>query len=473
MARAAANAAILLALLFLATGCPSECDPGECEDCVSCGDDDECEEPTPPEDPEDTTDYEKPEDWHDHDFNVDDGVYLILTLDTDDVLDDMAPFQFIVGDATWVGMGEAAPASGGFAQAKSRLVKFLIATMDVRAVGFDSPWYDAKTVTDFTATCEDQDPSEDDVIAGLRADLHDEAVGGAMDWLCWWNLAFYTDQVRAFGFGIQQPWHDRDLLEEFLQDAAPGDAAALVAGIETCNGAETDDLASYEASGDHQQRLTGLDSGDHSACVAGLATLRSYLDDHEAELVAATSQDDLDWARVSLTGLEAWEDSSQHFSTDPTASQAALDAGAAYAAQEIHRLEHPDSKVVLWSDNRRMATAHTDTTPAGDEPAPWTSVGQLLAQEVDYAAVGLVAYEVDTDWPGVEDPPLPTDPDAVELMLHGYGLPFLAVDLSPNDDVIFLDDGEEYLVSNSWMVPADQYEGLFFIDVSYAPLWIQ
>ncbi len=470
MARTAALAVTALALAFLAAGCSSECDPGECDECDSC---DECEEPTPPEDPEDTTDYEKPEDWHDYDFDVDDGVYLILNIDTDEVLDDMAPFNFIVGDAEWVGMGEAAPASGGFAQAKARLVKFLVASVGLRAVGFDSPWYEARTITDFTATCEDEDPSDDDVIAGLRPELHDEAVVTTLDFLCWWNLAFYYDQARAFGFGVEQPWHDRDLLEEFLEDAAPGDAASLVAGIETCNGAETDDLASYEASGDHSQRQTGLDSGDHGACVTGLAALRSYLGVNQAALVAATSQDDMDWALISLTGLEAWEESSLYFSTDLTASQAALDAGSAYAAREIHRLEHPDARVALWSDNRRMAEAHTDTTPEGDDPAAWTSVGQLLAQQVDYAGIALVAYEVETDWPGVEDPPLPTDPDAVELMLHAHGFPYLAVDLSPNDGVIFLDDGEEYLVSNHWMVPADQYEGLFFLDQSYAPQWLQ
>ena len=461
----------LLALLLAVPGCSPDCQ--DCDECGSCGDDDECEDPTPPADPEDETEYEIPDDWHDYDFDVDDGVYLLLTLDTEDVLDDMAPFHFIVGDAEWIGMGESAPTSGGFYQAKYRLLKFLVATIGVRAVGFDSPWYDAKAVTDFTATCEDQDPSEDDVIAGLRPELHEQAVAGALDWLCWWNLAFYTDQVRALGFGVQQPWHDRDLLEAFLEDAAVGDAAALVAGIATCNGVDAGDQVSYEASADHQQRLDGLDTADHDGCVQGLSTLRSYLDDHEAALVAATSQDDLDWARISLTGLAAWEESAAQFAVDATASQAALDAGAAYAAQEIRRLERPGSKVILWSDNRRMAEAHTDTTPVGDDPAAWTSVGQLLAQQVDYAAVGLVGYEVSTDWPGVEDPPLPTDEQSLEWMLHQYEFPYLAVDLSPNDGAIFLDDGEEYIVSDSWMVPAEQYEGLFFLDVSYAPTWLQ
>jgi erythromycin esterase-like protein len=463
-----ARASVMMVLVLLFAGCPGD-DPG---DCSACGDDDACEDPTPPEDPEDETEYDIPDDWHDYDFDVDDGVYLLLTLDTDDVLDDMAPFHFIVGDATWIGMGESAPTSGGYYQAKFRLLKFLIATVGVRAVAFDSPWYDARAVTDFTATCEDEDPSEDDVIAGLRPELHEEAVAGAMDWMCWWNRAFYYDQVRAFGFGVQQPWDDRDLLETFLLDALIGDVTDLTAGLETCNGVEAINRASYEASADYQQRLIGLDADDHSACVGGLSTLRAYLDDNEATLVAATSQDDLDWARVSLTGLEAWEESSQQFAIDATASQAALDAGAAYAAQEIHRLEHPGSKVVVWSDNRRMAEAHTDTTPVGDDPAAWTSVGQFLSEQVDYAAVGLVGYEVHTDWPGVDDPPLPTDDRSLEWLLHQYEFPYLAVDLSPNDGNIFLDDGE-YIVSGQRMVPADQYEGLYFLDLSYAPIWLQ
>lgn len=459
----------LFGLAFAAMGCTPECE--ECEGCGACGDDDACEDPTPPEDPEDETEYESPDDWHN--FDVDDGVYLLLTLEADDALDYMAPFHFIVGDADWIGMGESAHASGGFYLAKYQLMRFLIATAGVRAVAFDSPWYEAGAITAFSATCEDEEPAEDDVIAGLRPELHEEAVASALDWICWWNRAFYTDQVRAFGFGVQQPWHDRDLLEGFLEGAAVGDPADLMAGLATCNGVDAVDRPSYEASADYQQRLDGLDDADHDPCVAGLSTLRSYLDDHEAALVAATSQDDLDWARVSLTGLEAWEESSNQFAHDAAASQAALDAGGAYAAQEIHRLVQPGSKVALWSDNRRMAEAHSDTTPVGDAPAAWTSVGQLLAQQVDYAAVGLVGYEVNTDWPGVEDPPLPTHAQSLEWMLHQYGFPYLAVDLSPNDGETFLGDGEEYIITDSWMVPAEQYEGLFFLDVSKAPVWLQ
>jgi hypothetical protein len=101
-------------------------------------------------------------------------------------------------------------------------------------------------------------------------------------------------------------------------------------------------------------------------------------------------------------------------------------------------------------------------------------MGTLLRQEMgdDYRAIGLVGYEISTNWPdaigvGALDPP--TAEDNVQVMLHELERDLLLVDLEATDffepDVVY-----EFGAMSSWyigfIVPVQQYAGLVYLDES-------
>jgi len=93
-----------------------------------------------------------------------------------------------------------------------------------------------------------------------------------------------------------------------------------------------------------------------------------------------------------------------------------------------------------------------------------------------YAPIGLLAYQVSIDWPGMMSGPLdpPADENNVALMLHELGREYLLVDLEfPGAADPFLTPGETYRIGTSQtgsdrLVPAEHYRGLFYLDESPA-----
>ncbi len=393
-------------------------------------------------------------------FEVRPGIHEVLSLDPVSPVDDLAAFGLMVGDAEVVALGESIHTSGGYYRAKHRLFRFLVEELGFRAFAFESPWTDAELVKHYVDTCEGS--AADAVLGGLFGIWGSRSVVEMLQWMCAYNQTNPDDPVTFWGFDIQQPWDDGPLLVSYVEEAVPN-TDELVVGLFRCNGASSASVADYYTDPNAQV----VEEEDHTACVAALDAVQSYFDDHEAELVADTSEEALQWARISLISLRAWE-YEMYYDTDAfEQSMSARDQGMAQVFLAMKQLRNPNDRVAIWAHNWHIA-AHSDEML----PDIGVSMGSHLKQTLgdDYFPVGLVGYEVSINWPGFGTglQPLPNGPGHVEYLLHQeLGHAYLLVDLAyAGAGEPFLNPGQHYFLNEFEVVPANHFGAILYLDVS-------
>ncbi|MBW1881001.1 MAG: erythromycin esterase family protein, partial [Deltaproteobacteria bacterium] len=168
------------------------------------------------------------------------------------------------------------------------------------------PWDDAQIVSEYVATCEG-DPVQA-VRNGIFGVFQDESVAEVAQWMCAWNQAHPDDPVYFTGFDVQQGWDDGRRLRDFLIRAVPAKADPLYAGLDHCTGVGFPNADAWYASAEAGAVYSGqMDAEQHAGCMTALDEVAALFDTREAELVAATSEEALAWARISLVGLVGWE----------------------------------------------------------------------------------------------------------------------------------------------------------------------
>jgi erythromycin esterase len=405
----------------------------------------------------------------DDDADLPAGIYAVDGIDVDLPFYDLAPLGEMTADADVIALGETIHTSGGYYRAKERLIRYLVEEEGVRAVAIESPWVAADEVADYVG--DGEGAVEVAVVNGLFTVWAGEAMADLVEWLWSWNEANPSDPVVFFGFDIQQPWHDGEGLKEFVGDALPLEAATLDERIDRCNGADYGDAYEYYS----DPSATAVDEGDHVACLEVLDELALRFDDEEAALVAATSEEAMAYAWIHLVGLRSWEGEIYLYESDYVGSYAARDVGMADVFLRMWDLRAPGERVALWAHNWHIA-AHTENMVASSVPA--TNMGGFLDDTLGdaYAPIGLLAYDISINWPGVMTGALnpPATDDNVAAMLHDLGHEYLLVDLEfPGTDEPFLIPGEPYRIGTAQsgadtLIPAEHYRGLFYLDDSPA-----
>ena len=436
---------VLLALLVGLAGCPEEPDdiPGD-DDTSEADDDDSADDSLPA------------------------GIHSVDGIDPDLPYDDLEPLGDLIDDAAVVSLGETIHTSGGFYQAKGRLIRYLVEVEGFRAVAIESPWVDAELVADFVATGAG-DP-QDAVVDGLFGVWAGQAMLDLVLWLRAWNADHPDDTVAFFGFDIQQPWADGAGLRQFLSLALPAEAAELNASVDRCNGADAASGPEYWSDPDALE----IEEDDHLVCGEVLGELQTRFDGEAASLIAATSELELEMAWIHLIGLIAWEEEAYLYTSDMEGSYAARDEGMAEVFLRLWDLWYPDSRVALWAHNWHIA-AHTELMVSSSVQA--LNMGGHLDDALgdDYAPIGLLAYRVSIDWPGIYTGELdpPAGDDNVSRMLHDeLACDYLLVDLAfPGAATPFLEPGGVYRIGTAQtggdvLVPAEHYRGLFFLEES-------
>ena len=407
------------------------------------------------------------------------GVWALDGLDEDLPTNDLAPFFDAVGDATFVGLGESIHTSGGFQQAKFRLFTALVEEKGFRAVGYESPWFDVQVAQAYVESCKGASPEA--MSDGFLWVWEDVALQHMMEWMCGWNQAHPDDPVTLWGWDNQQPWHDGPLLDAYFARAAPADAAALSAGISTCLSVDRGDANGFYYSSDYDEYyVTGVDEADHAACMAGLAAIEDYFDSNEAALVAASSQDALDWARVSHAGLQGWQLQSYYRTVDCGTGYEVRDQANAYILEEVHRLSLAGVKSVIWAHNAHLAFDTANWTGRYGDPTgeanvggcgAWEGMGTLLQRSLgdDYRPFAISGYDVHIGWYGWDEPlVIPYGEGASERILHDLGAGDAFVDFSVEGSLF---EDQPYELGAFWFNPRDQFRGMIFVDSSWAMEW--
>jgi erythromycin esterase len=392
------------------------------------------------------------------------GIYRLSGTDSNLPDDDLAPLDAVIGNAPIVALGESVHTSGGYSAAKVRFFEHLVTKQHFRVFAFESPRTNALTTGAYVATCSG---TPEQALQGLFPVWANTSTRDVLTWMCHWNQQHPQDLVTFYGFDIQQPWDDAKALRMFLPQIG---ATSLVAGIADCDGASYDSEAAYYQA--HPNGPANITAQQNQSCLDGVRAIDDYFTAHENEIIAATSAQALAEARMSSRGLRAWEGEAFTYNSDLPASMVARDEGMADVFQALRALHFPNARVVVWAHNFHIS-AHQDEVQYPFSNAK--SMGSFLKERLgdDYRPIGLLAYQVDINWPGVGcgAQPLPTAPEAVELMLHGLGEPYLLVDLGATP---FFAPGQtyelggEYQGQGSHMVPAHAFNALVYLDHSPA-----
>jgi erythromycin esterase len=78
-----------------------------------------------------------------------DGVHSLSGIDEMLPDDDLQPLDSILGDAKNVGFGESVHTTGGYTQAKFRVIKYLVEKKGFRAIGWEWQRVDGQVVEDY------------------------------------------------------------------------------------------------------------------------------------------------------------------------------------------------------------------------------------------------------------------------------------------------------------------------------------
>jgi hypothetical protein len=266
------------------------------------------------------------------------GVYELAGIDASLPYTDLEPFRSIVGNTHFVALGESYHTSGGFYQAKGRLIRFMVEQMGFRVVMLETPWLEALPATEYVRSCTG---TPEAALASLNGVWRDINVRHLLRWLCDYNRAHPADPVTFLGFDIQEPWRTIPALRQFVQAAAPGELARTEP-LQRCLGAAYANGRDFFGSQQYRDVVEGRrDAAAHAQCIGAITDLESWIAASAPALQAASSASAVEEARIALISLRAWED--QIYVPDPAGYQA-RDHGMAQAILRLHALYTPGKK---------------------------------------------------------------------------------------------------------------------------------
>lgn len=393
------------------------------------------------------------------------GIYRLDGLDHEQPDNDLTPFGALVGNAEVVGLGEPHHTIGDIYRMRHRLFRYLVERHGFRSIAFETPWTDADNVGRYVLTGQGNPQSL--VTDHLFPVWACQEVLDLVEWMWAYNQEHPDDPVDLWGFDIQQPWHDGRGLITFLEDADPAAADTYREDILLCNG------ASYESDDDYAADPEPASEENHQTCQQTLAAIEQHIDEHEATLVAASSEEAMALGRIALVGLQSWDEFIYYWGNDTLLAEEARDRGMAEVFQRLRDTRYPDGKVALWAASWHLVYDATEID--GIMPRAKTMGAYLKeALEESYLVIGLTGFEMEVDFPAagmVGQLAPPSNDTHVEYRLkHEIGHEFLFVDLAfPGSDQPFLTPGEPYSVGLFFeMVPAEQLAGLVYLEQATA-----
>ncbi len=367
-----------------------------------------------------------------------------------------------------LGLGEQIHGSAGFSRAKAQLAASLVEHHGFRQIAFEFSWSDMEPVEAALARCaggtqEDPVPSFRDTGVGGTMGM-DSAIVELMDWACAYNRSHPDDTVHVAGFDGQQPWHDmRHLVPALERRLSEPEARAVVRNLHSCHGARFESREQYRAYG-VKNHFPVPTPEEHTHCLRGLAQTTQALEDTPVD------------PRVqrALDGLTAFELANQALLVHGRV-QEAYDHREAFLVETIRSLaSSPSTRTLVWAHNKHVSKDSLAILGTARDPdrkhqnQGYQSFGSLLDQDpsVRYEAIAFVGLEVQTTLGAVHAPPVPTQPEALEVMLQQ--------DPTLRDQDLLVDlahwapAGQRVLLGGEWQTPRDQYRGLVLLQNSPA-----
>jgi erythromycin esterase len=338
------------------------------------------------------------------------GVYRLNGTDPGLPAADLEPLRRIVGNAQVVSLGESEHTVGGFHEAKDRMIRFLVAKLGFRAFALENNWEPAERLARYVDSCEG---TPEDALRDVYPAWQSAEMARLVRWMCDWNQGHPDDRVHLFGFDVQQPSLDGRALLAFLGRLGFGSDHPWLAAVRACDG-----VSGPRSAGP-------IPDEAYQPCMAALDAIGRHFDENAGEIVRQTSATDLQWARLRLLGLRAWE-GEVHFPSDQRAHWESRDGAMATAFKAIHDLRAPGARTILWAHNAHI----------WESPHPTFYGARMMGSRLHemygraYVSIGLVGWTVEIDdlesCGPIEQPPA----DSVEARLESLRQDFLLADLA-------------------------------------------
>lgn len=381
--------------------------------------------------------------------------------------DDLAPFGRLIGDAPVVGIGESVHTTGGEARMRARLIRYLVEALGFRAIAFEgSRTVIEEVLAPYLETCTG---TAEDAALALNPIWWDTSTPALFAWLCEWNEAHPSDRVTAFGFDIRQPWTTHPALRAYLERVAPADAARIADELSTCLGVGYADEPSFFADPDviaYFEGRTPLPQAPHDACQSGAADALAWLATRRDALIAASSERELELARLSVVEMQALDESIYHLSRGDLASANPLrDVAMADGFETLRRLDHAAERIVVWAHDGHVMTRSDEVTGG-----QWMGVPNMMTllesrgAVAGYVAIGQISFVTQIDWMAGRQTITHLEDYRLELVLEGLGVPLALIDVAAAEASTPppWDPALDWGVGFDRMYPARHYRALVF-----------
>jgi erythromycin esterase-like protein len=388
------------------------------------------------------------------------GLWPLVGISESLPVSDLNVFDDIATTSKIVALGESVHTSGGYYQAKFRLIKYLVETKGYRLIGMETPWIQALKASEYVSSCTG---SPQEASKSLFKIFQDVAVAKMLEWACNFNSAHPQDKVGFIGFDIQESQNGR-LLKQFIGTEHLDPSGTTQAQLDRCVGVaypNDDDFLRSQEGADLQSGKRIVGDKDNELCLQGIQKAETILsvlpetDDHLNLMAAAMAMTAYQGAMYGMSR----QDYSAYYN--------ARDDGVMKLLQLRFRTLSADTKAILWAHNGHIQ--YGEIPPAeqtGNAGATATSyMGQRLREIFGdrYSPIMLTGYHVkfNMPWaPTMDYPEYPT-PGALENRLHAYHEPVLFLDLrspflSHSKPAVFRD--------GNTFVPLDRYRALLFLD---------
>ena len=299
-----------------------------------------------------------------------------------------------------LGLGEVIHTSDGFYSSKVRLIKYLIAFHDFRAVAFESPWGRALSVTECVRG-NGTDPLSS--LFGLFRVWRSQSVYQLIRFMVEWNTKNPEDPVRFFGIDTQQPEWDLKCLLSFSQ-ISKKDKTLLIRLFKEMFG-ESIFRDQYYSSSDFQLLMkNGFTTfNDHTEEINNIL---DHLELEKTQLEYA--------ARISLKSFlySTVEDVLGKFkNTERHHARSFAFRDKCMSDLTIHFAGN--DKTLLWAHN------HHIQRPSKEFVDGMSFQGQFLKQKLSdkYKALALTANKIEINWPWAKIQPPVFPENAIETIL--------------------------------------------------------
>lgn len=385
----------------------------------------------------------------------------------------LSPLKEMINSAKIVGIGESAHGSKNYIKARTLITKYLTQNLNFKNIILEAGYLKVKKLRDQLDRCMTEIPATQDfhkAIKELHPLEHNVEMLELFQYLC--QHTYKTKQKIHFaGLDIWTlPWEERDIfkkLVEVLENEELSKAYDIAYKHCWVWKANSWKEASKQEDFKYVAQNWRINPNHHIPCLGTLENAKNLLIQNQDSYIEQSSKTIFNAALKAVRNQIVFQQYRNLYVFDRSKALNLRDAQQALYTQEFIN-KHPGKTIVL-AHNVHIAKNQFQVLP--QYPQQWDNVRSLGERLVaiygrDYFALALTGYDIANS---NQKYPTPNREDSLDRYLSSYGeLLLLSTDVS---DINLHDKWWmhwEYFVNGGYLVPADQYDAIFFIKHSPA-----